>query len=115
MLIQYEDLFDGTLGDWKGELVNVELKPDAKPYHGQPFAVLHVRKDAIKKEVARLVDIGVLKPTQESEWASPLFIIPKKSKAPTEPGTVRLLSDLRELNKHIIRKPYTLPKMSTVL
>ena len=33
LLIQYEELFDGTLGDWKGELVNFELKSDAKPYH----------------------------------------------------------------------------------
>ena len=39
LLIQYEELFDGTLGDWKGELVNFELKPDAKPYHGRPFPV----------------------------------------------------------------------------
>ena len=97
------------------ELVNFELKPDAKPYHGRPFPVLQVHKDTIKNEVARLVDIGVLKPIQESEWASPSFIISKKSKDPNDPGTVRLLSDLGELNKRIIRKPYPLPKISTVL
>ena len=39
LLIQYEELFDGTLGDWKRELLNFELEPDAKPYHGQPFPV----------------------------------------------------------------------------
>ena len=44
LLIQYEELFDGTLGDWKGESVNFELKPDAKPYHGQPFPVPQVHK-----------------------------------------------------------------------
>ena len=33
LLIQYKELFDGTLVDWKGELVNFELKSDAKPYH----------------------------------------------------------------------------------
>ena len=32
LLVQYEELFDGTLGDWKGESVSFELKPDAKPY-----------------------------------------------------------------------------------
>jgi len=65
--------------------------------------------------VAILVEIGVLKPIQESEWAFPSFIIPKKSKTPGELGTVRFLSDLRELNKRVIRKPYPLPKISTVL
>ena len=64
LLIQHEELFDGTLCDWKGESVNFELKLDAKPDHGRPFPVPHVHKDTIKKEVARLVEIGVLKPIQ---------------------------------------------------
>ena len=57
----------------------------------------------------------MLKPIQESEWAFPSFIIPKKPSGPGLPGTVRFLSDLRELNKRLIRKPYPLPKISTVL
>ena len=115
LLLQHEELFDGTLGDWRGEEVNFELRPDARPYHGRPFPVPHYHKETIKTEVKRLVEIGVLKPIQESEWAFPSFIIPKKSKDPNKPGTVRFLSDLRELNKRIIRKPYPLPKISTVL
>ena len=95
--------------------MNFELKPEAKPFHGQPLPVPHFHKDTIKKEVKRLVEIGVLKPIQESEWVFSSFRIPKKSKEPGKPGTVRFLSDLRELNKRIIRKPYPLPKISTVL
>jgi tRNA uridine 5-carbamoylmethylation protein Kti12 len=45
----------------------------------------------------------------ESKWASPSFIIPKKDK------TVRFVSDFRELNKRIVRKPFPIPKISTVL
>jgi hypothetical protein len=45
----------------------------------------------------------------ESEWASPSFIIPKKDK------TVRFVSDFRELSKRIVRKPFPIPKISTVL
>ena len=115
LLLEHEELFDGTLGDWRGEEVNFELQLGAKPYHGKPFPIPQFHLATIKKEVKRLVDIGVLKPIQESEWAFPSFIIPKKSKEPGKPGTVRFLSDLRELNKRIIRKPYPLPKISTVL
>jgi len=115
LILQHEELFDGTLGDWQGEEVNFELKPEAKPFHGRPFPVPHFHKDTIKKEVKQLVEIGVLKPIQESDWAFPSSIIPKKSKDPGKSGTVRFLGDLRELNKCIIRKPYPLPKNSTVL
>ena len=108
-------MFDGTLGDWKGKSVNFELKPGAKPYHGRPFPVPQLHKDTIKKEVERLVEIGVLKPIQESERASSSFIIPKKSIDPNKPGTVRFLSDLRALNIYVIRKPYPIPKVGTVL
>ncbi len=44
-----------------------------------------------------------------SQWALPTFIIPKKD------STLRTISDLRELNKHIVRKPYPILKISTIL
>ena len=61
------------------------------------------------------MEIGVLKPIQECEWASTSFIILKKSKDGKGPGTVQFLSGLRELNKCGIRKPYPLPMMRAVL
>jgi hypothetical protein len=44
-----------------------------------------------------------------SRWALPTFIIPKKDSA------VRTISDFRELNKHIVRKLYPIPKIRTIL
>ena len=61
------------------------------------------------------MEIRALKPTIESEWIFPSFIIPKKSKIPGNPGLVRLVSDLQKLNKYIIRKLSQLSKISTVL
>jgi hypothetical protein len=43
------------------------------------------------------------------EWASPLFIIPKKRR------TVHFLSNFWEVNKRLIRKPIPIPKISAVL
>jgi hypothetical protein len=40
---------------------------------------------------------------------SPTFIIPKKD------STVHSTSDFRELNKRIVRQPYPIPKISTIL
>jgi hypothetical protein len=44
-----------------------------------------------------------------SRWASPTFVIPKKN------NTVHTISDFRELNKCIVRKPYPIPKISMTL
>jgi hypothetical protein len=42
-------------------------------------------------------------------WTSPTFIIPKKD------STVHTISNFWELNKSIVRKPYTIPKISMIL
>jgi hypothetical protein len=78
LLKKYESLFDGTLGDWKTKLVSFQLKEGASPYQCQAFPVPKIHKDTLIKEVERLVKLGVLEWQPASEWASLLFIIPKK-------------------------------------
>jgi hypothetical protein len=34
LLVKFESLFDGTLGDWKTKPVSFQLKEGASPYHG---------------------------------------------------------------------------------
>ncbi len=102
-------LFDGTLGDWKLPHVSFELKEGMKPYHGRPYPIPHIHKAVLMKEIKQLCDIGAVEWQPSSRWASPTFIIPKKD------STVHTISDFRELNKHIVRKPYPIPKISTIL
>jgi hypothetical protein len=79
LLTKYESLFDGTLGQWKGEDYDIELnKEGATPYHARPFPVPRVHEQTFRQEVDRLCEIGVLKKVNRSEWAAPTFIIPKK-------------------------------------
>ena len=94
---------------WKGEEYNIELKPDAKPYHARAFPVTRIHMQTLKTEVERLCKIGVLKRVNRSAWAAPTFVIPKKD------GTVRFISDFRELNKRILRKPFPIPKIQELL
>ena len=99
LLTEFEELFDGTLGDWKTNPVTLRLKPGSIPYHGKPYPVPHVHKDTLRKEVDRLEQLGVLKWEDDSEHAYPTFIMPKPN------GTVRFLTDFRKLNKMLVRKP----------
>jgi hypothetical protein len=109
LLLNFEELFNGTLGDWKLPPVSFELKEGAKPHHGRPYPIPKIHKDTLMKEIDCLILIRVLKWQPLSKWASPSFIIPKKD------HTVRTISDFRELNKQIIKKPYPIPKIITIL
>ena len=109
LLEKYSDLFDGTLGKWQMEDYDVELLPDAKPYHAKAYPIPKVHTNTLKMEVERLCETGVLKKVNRSKWAAPTFIIPKKD------GSVRFISDFRELNKPIKRKPYPIPKIQDML
>ncbi len=68
-----------------------------------------ILNDTIMKEVERLCKLGVLERQPASEWALPSFIIPKKDR------TVCFLSDFWEVNKRLVRIPFPIPKISTVL
>ena len=87
----------------------MQLKPDAKPFHSKPYAVPNVHLGTFKKELDRLVEVGVLVPTGASLWAAGTFIIPKKD------GTVRWVSDFRQLNKYIDRLQYPLPRIQEIV
>jgi hypothetical protein len=109
LLLKYEELFDGTLGDWNQPPVSIELKEGSKSYHGRPYPIAQIHKATLMKKINRLVSIGVLKKQSSSEWDSPTFIIPKKDM------TVRTISDFRELNKRIVGRPFPIPKICTTL
>ncbi len=87
LLLKFESLFDGTLGDQKTKPVSFQLNGGASPYHVWAFPVPKIHKDILIKEVERLCKLGVLEWQHYSEWALPSFTVPKKN------NTVRFLSN----------------------
>ena len=110
LLIKYESLFDGALGEWKTSPVHLELKEGATPYYGKPYPVPRSQELKVKQEVERMIKYKVLRKISDSEWGMPAFIIPKKDGI-----TVRSIADLQELNKRIKRKPFPIPKIQDLL
>jgi hypothetical protein len=49
VLLEFEPLFDGTLGDWKLPPVSFKLKEGMKPYHGRPYPIPHKHKAILMK------------------------------------------------------------------
>ena len=73
LLDKCAELFDGTLGTWNLEPVELELKPDATPHHARPCPIPRVHQETLKMEVERLCKIGVLKKVNRSEWAATML------------------------------------------
>ena len=109
LLKRYEFLFDGTLGTWNTEPYNIELKDGAQPYHAKPYPIPRVHDKVFRDEIERMCKIGILRRVNDSEWGAPTFCQSKKN------GTIRILTDLRELNKLIKRKPFPIPKVQEML
>jgi hypothetical protein len=75
VLLKFEPLFDGTLGDWNLPPMSFELKEGMKPYHGKAYPIPQIHKAILRKVIDRLSKIGVLSWQPSSRWASPTFII----------------------------------------
>ena len=87
-------LFDGTLGTYKTDPVDFELNEDPTLTCLRPYPVPKVHEEMLKKEVERLVLLGVLEVANDSGWVYPYFAQPKP-----KPNRVRYLSDFRNTNK----------------
>jgi hypothetical protein len=52
LLQKVEELFDGSLGTWKTDPVNLELKdPNVKPFHAKPYPVPYSQEKRLKDEI----------------------------------------------------------------
>ena len=66
LLQRLEELFDGTLGTWKTNTVDFELKEDVNTICLQPYPVSKVHEELSKKEVYHLVILGGLETANDS-------------------------------------------------
>ena len=71
-------MFGGTFGNWATEPVDLKLKPDSKPFNSRYYSVPRINKETFRKDIKRLVDIGVLTPVQHIKYGTPIYIILKK-------------------------------------
>ena len=105
-LLQYfGELFNGTIGDWDTDHADLELKPYSKPVNCKYYPVPRINKETFRKDLQRLVKMGVLTPVQQSQYDTNVFIVPKKE------STVRFITGYCRLNQKLVRKPYPLSRI----
>lgn len=66
-------------------------------------------RDIVKQEIEKLLQVGFIYPISNSQWVSPLVIVPKNN------GKWRICVEYRELNKATLRDYFPLPFIDQVL
>ena len=85
--------------------INDGCKPVRQPQRRMNLAL----KDIVKEEVQKLLDVGFIYPISDSEWVSPMVLVPKKN------GKWRICVDYRELNKATKKDHFPSPFIDQVL
>ncbi|KAL0872183.1 hypothetical protein ABMA27_004590 [Loxostege sticticalis] len=101
---RFPEVFSDKLGAFNKYKVKLQLKPEAKPVFFKARPIAFALKDKIDNEIDRLVQLGVLKPVDHSDFASPIVPVLKRN------GTVRLCADYSvSINKFLVVEQYPLP------
>jgi hypothetical protein len=88
--------------------LNINPKATPKRQHLRRFA--DDRRDAIKKELAKLLVAGFIKEVFHPEWlANPILVRKKNS------NEWRMCVDYTDLNKHCPKDPFGLPRVDQVI
>ena len=72
------------------------------PVWCKPYPVPYARREAIKQEVNKMLELGVIE-RSNSPYAAPVVMVPKKD------NTVRFCVDYRRLNKVTVFDPEPMP------
>lgn len=95
LLYEFDHIFDwennkiGNIDVFEHE---IKLKPDAVPKRVRPYRLSPLETESLRKELEKLLNLGVIEKGGYSDWASPIIMIKKKD------GSYRIVADFRYLN-----------------
>ena len=89
--------------------MGIELKPDAKLHRAEPRAMGPQQKEAMRKKIQDLLEMGLLVPDENPIFASPAFMVRKSN------GDWRMVVDLRGLNDIVLKYVNVLPDVAMQL
>ena len=98
-----------TLGEHQIDLVNEATPVRQRQYRLNPRYSLMV-----KEEIDRLLEAGFIYPVSNSEWVSPIVVLPKKMGADGK-VKIRVCQDFRKLNAATKKDYFPLPFMDIIL
>ena len=86
----------------------INLKPGTRPVYIPAYRLPHSQRSEVEKQVAEMLEQGVITESN-SEWNSPLFLVPKRD------GTFRPVIDFRKVNMVTEDDRHPLPVLRDIL
>jgi hypothetical protein len=88
---------------------HIYIKEGSRPIRQPQHQMNPTLRDIVKEELQKLLTTNFIYPIFDSQWVSPLVIVPKKN------GKWRICVDYRELNKETHKDHFPLPFIDQVL
>ena len=107
---KHEPLFNGEVGKFPRE-VHLDVDPNVAPYYqARPYPIDHRHMKVLQDELDQQEKLGIIeKVNVPTPWCMPMFPREKKD------GTIRTVHDFRWLNRAILRRLHTLPRIEDIL
>ncbi|KAJ8279240.1 hypothetical protein COCON_G00063060, partial [Conger conger] len=107
MVSRHTDVFSPLPG--RTRLVQHDIVTEAgKKVRLRPYRIPEARRQAIREEVAKMLDLGVIEESQ-SAWSSPVVLVPKPD------GSWRFCNDFRRLNEISQYDAYPMPRVDELI
>ena len=101
---RYNGLFSEKIGMLTGFKAKIHVQPDAAPKFRKPCKVAFALHEAVRIELKQLEDDGILTSVPNSDWASPIVVVPKAD------GQIRICGNFKAtINPYINTEQYPLP------
>lgn len=101
---KYNNIFGNDIGTIKSFQARIYLKSNATPKFYKSRSVPFAQLPIFNREAERMVNEGIWKPIQFSDWASPIVLITKQD------GSLRICGDFKvAVNNQIDVEKYPLP------
>ncbi|KAL3693085.1 hypothetical protein R1sor_006736 [Riccia sorocarpa] len=106
---EYRDIFAYSYKELLGVLPSrcqhrIKLRENGKPVLAKPYRLNPQYAQLVKQELDKLLACDFIYPSEETEWASPILVVPKK-----DTGKIRVCVDFRALNSQTIPDPFPIP------
>jgi hypothetical protein len=132
LLMEYRDVIGYSIVDIKGidpELCNhrIYLEDGTKPSREHQRRLNPTPQEVMKKEILKLLTAGIIYPISDSEWVSPIHVVPKKSGIKVAENDMgdqvpvrlangwRVCTDFRKLNSATRKDHFPLPFIDQML